>query len=259
MRQAGRVSFFESLQAVLGGMTVSVFTPNRVGEFLGRAFILSGTDAVKTILLTVVGSMSQLMITILMGGLAFLMAKQQYLLHLAGNASWLVDSLAIMLAFGGLLFVFVFFNLSFLHRISFLVPERFSRRLRNAIDTVADIPRAELLLVCLISLLRYAIFSTQFFIALHLLGLPFSVAQAAMAIPLIYLALAAIPSIALTEIGVRGSVAVFVFGLFVSGSSLNDSQALAAISASMLVWFMNIVVPSLLGVLVVFRLKFFRR
>jgi hypothetical protein len=63
---------------------------------------------------------------------------------------------------------------------------------------------------------------------------------------------------ALTELGVRGSVSVFLFGLLSGSGVLNAEATLAVVSASTLIWLVNIAVPSLAGVLVIFRLKFFR-
>jgi hypothetical protein len=116
-----------------------------------------------------------------------------------------------------------------------------------------------LLKTVLLSALRYLVFSSQFYLAILLMGLNFTAVQCILVIPVIYLVLAAIPTVALTELGVRGSVSVFLFGL-VAGSGVLDAEAsLAVVSASTLIWLLNIAVPSLAGVLVIFRLKFFRR
>ena len=91
------------------------------------------------------------------------------------------------------------------------------------------------------------------------MGLNFTLVQCMLVIPVIYLVLAAIPTVALAELGIRGSVSVFLFGLLSGTGGLDAETTLAVVSASTLIWFINIAVPSLAGVLVVFRLKFFRR
>jgi uncharacterized membrane protein YbhN (UPF0104 family) len=68
-----KVSLLQSVVAVLTGVTISSFTPNRVGEYFGRAFILKKASHIEGILITILGSMSQLLITILTGSLAFLL------------------------------------------------------------------------------------------------------------------------------------------------------------------------------------------
>ena len=257
--QAETISFLTSYVAVLAGLAVSVFTPNRVGEFFGRVFILKRTDPLKAILLTIVGSFSQLLVTIVLGSAAYLVFAPRYLTSLMYDSTWLVSGFSITLVMLSLVLIFAFFNISVFHRISILIPEKYSGRIRNSIDAMADCHTPLLIKTVLLSTLRYLVFSTQFYLALRLMGLPFTVLQCMMIIPVIYLVLAAIPTMALTELGVRGSVSVFLFGLLSLTGVLDAETTLAVVSASTLIWIINIAVPSMAGVLVVFRIKFFRR
>ena len=72
------ISFFKSFIAILTGITVSVFTPNRAGEFGGRIFFLEEGNRIQGILLTFLGNMAQLLITILTGALALLFYLSGY-------------------------------------------------------------------------------------------------------------------------------------------------------------------------------------
>lgn len=257
--QAEKISFGTSYEAVLGGLAASVFTPNRVGEFIGRVFILKKTDPLKAILLTIVGSFSQLLVTVVLGTAAYLFYAPRYLPLLMFESTWLVNGFSLTLVLLSLIAIFTYFNISILHRISILIPEKHSARLRNSIDAMADCPKPLLLKTVLLSTLRYLVFSIQFYLAIQLMGLNFTVVQCMLVIPVIYLVLAAIPTVALTELGVRGSISVFLFGLLSGSGGLDAEATLAVVSASTLIWFINIALPSLAGVLVVFRLKFFRR
>jgi hypothetical protein len=258
INQSEAISLSKSYQAVLGGLAVSVFTPNRVGEFFGRVFILQKTDPLKAILLTIVGSFSQLLVTIVAGTAAYVVFAPRYLSSIMADSTWLVTGFSFTLVTVSLFFVFAFFNISALHRISILIPAKYSQRIKNSIDAIASCPKQLLLKTLMLSLLRYLVFSTQFYLAIRLMGLTFTINQCFMVIPVIYLSLASIPTIALTELGVRGSVSVFLFGLIAGINGLDSSTALAVVSASTLIWIINIALPSLAGVLVVFRLKFFR-
>jgi hypothetical protein len=124
---------------------------------------------------------------------------------------------------------------------------------------MANCPKPLLLKTFLLSALRYVVFLTQFYLAIKLMGLNFTLLKCLLVIPVIYLVLAAIPTIALAELGVRGSVAVFLFGLINGSHGLDPETSLAVVSASTLIWLINIAFPSLAGILVVFRLKFFRQ
>ena len=259
IHQAEEVSFITSYEAVLGGLAASVFTPNRVGEFIGRVFILKKTDPLNAILLTIVGSFSQLMVTIVLGTMAYLVFAPRYLTSLMYDSTWLVSGFSFTLVILSLIAIFTFFNISVLHRISILIPEKYSTRIRSSVDAMADCPKPLLLKAVLLSALRYLVFSTQFYLAIRLMDMDFTILQCMMVVPVIYLVLAAIPTMALTELGVRGSVSVFLFGLLTGPGVLDAEATLAVVSASTLIWLLNIAFPSLLGVLVIFRLKFFRR
>lgn len=252
------ISISNSAKAVLGGMAVSVFTPNRVGEFLGRVFILKKTDPLQAILLTIVGSVSQLLVTILAGTMAYLLFAPVFLSKFLTDSIWLINGFSFTLVFATIAYVFLFFNISALHRLSFITPLKYSEQIKNGIEAIASIPRIILFKILSISALRYVIFSTQFFLSLRFMGLTYPTLYCFEVISLIYLALAAIPSIALSEIGVRGSVSVFLFGLIAGSQGLNNYDSVAVISAATFIWLVNIGLPSLVGVLVVFRIKFFK-
>ena len=61
-----------------------------------------------------------------------------------------------------------------------------------------------------------------------------------------------IPTIAISEIGVRGSVAVYLFGLI-------SANALGILSATFVLWLINLLIPAIIGTFFVFTLNFFRR
>ena len=68
-----KISLIQSIKAVFAGITISSFTPNRVGEYAGRVFCIQKADKVKAVLITVIGSMAQLITTIVFGLLGFLL------------------------------------------------------------------------------------------------------------------------------------------------------------------------------------------
>ena len=62
-----KISILRSIQAIFSGITVSSFTPNRVGEYGGRVFCLEKADRIQAVLITIIGSMAQLITTIVFG------------------------------------------------------------------------------------------------------------------------------------------------------------------------------------------------
>ena len=70
IKKEEEVSLWLSIKAVFLGITVSIFTPNRVGEFGGRVFCLEKANRIKAVLITILGNMGQLLATTIFGTLA---------------------------------------------------------------------------------------------------------------------------------------------------------------------------------------------
>jgi hypothetical protein len=62
-----RFSYYRSFKSVLSGCSVTMLTPNRVGEYGGRILYVEDGNRIKAISLTIVGSISQLLVTMMMG------------------------------------------------------------------------------------------------------------------------------------------------------------------------------------------------
>ncbi|MBK5283899.1 MAG: flippase-like domain-containing protein, partial [Bacteroidia bacterium] len=67
-----KISFINCFAAVLTGIAVSFFTPNRAGEFAGRILYVNHSDKIKASLITILAGMSQLVITISVGSICLL-------------------------------------------------------------------------------------------------------------------------------------------------------------------------------------------
>jgi len=257
------VGFGRALIAVLTGLTVSIFTPNRVGEYLGRAFILRQGSPVKAILLTIVGSMSQLLVTIIAGSVALGVFLYNYVPF---NGMWTTGwyfTVITGLVLACLALVLFYFNVPLFGSLSGWLERKSWTKIAGYLRVLNNFKRPELLHVLAISALRYIVFATQFYLVLKLFSVPLLIPAAFITIPLIYLALAAIPTVALSELGVRGSVAVFTIGAILSGNafvaSVHPNLALAIVSATTVLWLINLALPALVGAFFVFKLKFVRQ
>lgn len=259
VRYSEKISLATAFKAVVGGITAGIFTPNRIGEFVGRVFVLKNTDPLKGLFVTLTGSISQLLTTVLTGTVAYTIFAPIYLSQLLPGNEWIVRFTILALDVASILFLFLYFNISLLSNLGRLLPQKYLLFLGDSIKVFELMPNAELAKLLGLSVCRFMVFFTQFYLALHLFGTQISLWQALMVIPVIYLVLAAVPTVALTEIGIRGSVSVFLFGLTAPAGHMPANAALAVISASTLLWIVNIALPALVGVWVVFKLKFFGR
>lgn len=255
-----KVSILRSFQAVLTGISVSAFLPNRVGDYFGRVFILEKGNHIEGILITIVGSISQFIATFFIGSLAMI-----FFLPLFSDTSeylfgyFYYAMLAVIIVANVLVFIF-YFNISVLTGLLQKIKHKRWQKFREHMIAFSYFNKAELMKILSISILRYFIFSTQFYLLLKTFALPVPVHFALILIPVIYLLITAIPTVALSELGVRGSVSIYIFSLFFQKMGLNpEAYEVGVFSASSMIWLINIVLPALIGTFLVFRLKFFRK
>lgn len=243
------ISLGYAAKAVLSGVTIGAFTPNRFGEFAGRIFYLRKTDRVDGILMTFAGGTAQLLVTIVAGCIAFIafmfFAPPGFILH-DKELLYIIVALLTLLTIVAML---VYFNISVLAaRIARI---RLLRKFEEHILLLSSYSRAELVNVFLLSLMRYIVFSFQFFLMLKVFGVDTGAGNAFIAIGLNYLIIAVVPTVALAELGIRGSAALASIGLY-------SNDHLAIIAASFSLWIINIALPAIAGAVFVFGLKFFR-
>lgn len=243
-----KISFSDSLKAVFSGITISIFSPNRTGEFIGRIFFLQKADRREATLLTFAGNAVQLAITFFMPVVSFVVFRVWGgEIPYKDKDGWehfdeilFSCTLAVLLCFIGLLILF------------FVVRYFFYGMNNKYIDILRKIPLRQLGIIVFLSLIRYGIFSLQYCVLLVLFDVHLTLTSALIVIPLTFLATSTIPTFFLTEIGIRGAAALFFIGII----SNNDEGILAA---SLMLWLINLAIPALLGVRTVFRLTFFRK
>ena len=252
IKKIENITIWTSIRAVFSGITVSTFTPNRVGEYGGRIFCLSKADRIQSILITVIGSVGQLMTTIFFGFFGFMLLPNYIPEILEFNFFHFVSYkfCVIFLAILNLCLVFIFLKTSYLSIV--LTHFKFFNRFKKYIKVFSFYNSKELFYVFLLSIFRYIVFTTQFFILLNIFDDNIFYFDAIPLIMMMLLIVSIIPTIVFTELSVRGSVAVFLFGMI-------TSNTIAVFSATFIMWIINFVFPALIGTVFVFSLKFFRK
>ena len=236
------ISIMTAYRAIFTGITVSTFTPNRIGEYGGRVFCLEQGDRIKAVFITVLCSMSQLLVTILYGSISLFILFDEILI----DKTFLSVSVLILL---NLFLLFSYFNIS--HIVNFLGKFKLINSFKKYLEVLVMYNYKDLFIAFIYSNTRYFIFSLQFIILLHVFGINISFMDAILSVMLIFFFITITPTITIAEIGVRGSVAIFVLGLF----SSND---IAILSSTTLLWLINLIIPAIIGSFFIFSLKFFR-
>tara|TARA_X000000368_G_scaffold136373_1_gene107120 strand:- start:677 stop:1474 length:798 start_codon:yes stop_codon:yes gene_type:complete len=249
IRKIEEISFFTSLRAIFSGITVSSFTPNRIGEYGGRVFCLEKSDRIQAVFITILCSMAQLLTTIIFGSFAFIILHEQFL----DDQYFIIEiSNFSLLVLSGLniLFVLAYFNVTYLIKV--LLKFSFFNFLRQYINVISLFNTRDLLVTFLYSVFRYLVFSIQFLILLYAFNVDISFYDAVLSIMLVFFFITLTPTITIAEIGVRGSMALLVFMKF-------SSNVIGILSSTFLLWIINLIIPAIIGSFFIFSLKFFRK
>jgi hypothetical protein len=173
---------------------------------------------------------------------------------------WLFTALVIFVFVLLLAGILLYFNINLLYIITKKLFPVKGPKLLPYVEVFSYYNRPQLAYVLGFSALRYVVFSLQFILFLWAFGVQISYSNALMLVALSYLLITLIPTIALSELGVRGSVSIYLFSAWFTAQHLAfERLSYSVFLASSAVWIVNIALPALLGVFFVYRLKFFRR
>ena len=239
------IRFFKAYKAVLSGVSFSVALPNRVGEYIGRMMYQPEGGRLKTISLAIVGSIGQLLVTILTGILGLIILKKELLAAYPQAVIWYQFILY------GLLFVLAitavfYFNVSTVVR--FFSRWLSSHRFLYLVEALQNFNVSFLAKIFLLSSLRYSVFMLQYILLFHFFNVQVAAFTIVPVMSVVFLALAIIPSIALIEVGLRGEVSLRLMGLF----SINS---LGIGLTSVTIWFINLIIPAIIGTLFLLNVK----
>jgi hypothetical protein len=239
------VSFLRSFRAVLSGVSFSVSTPNRIGEYLGRVLYMDEGNRLKTISLTIVGSISQLLITLLMGCAGWVILQPEIVDRGLISPLW-----ANVILWGIIVVILVltlfYFRLPWLVKWFNRIPA--ARRFTYLVNVLQEFNATILFKLLSLSGLRFGVFIIQYFLLFRLFGVDLSWPETLWTVSVSFLVMAVIPTITLLELVQRGKVVATVVGIY-SANELGMNLATACI------WFMNLVMPAIIGSLLILRLR----
>jgi len=236
IRGIEKITISKAFKLTLTGITIGLLTPNRIGEIPARALLLNKGLFKEIALKTTVSSFSQVIITFLLGGLGLILTQKYFKLGL--------DSLFL----NAIVLISLMVLLTLYFRVNKLTPIfKKIRILKNQelVNALLDFQFIELFTLLIFSFLRYIVFFLQYWLILQAFGVELNSVGEILLIPVCFLFASSIPTILISEIGVRGSVALFVFGV------VSDME-IQIVLASITLWLINVAIPVLIGL---FNLK----
>ena len=235
-------SFIKAVKSVFAGCSITMITPNRIGEYGGRILYMEPQNRLKAIPLTVLGSISQMLITFVMGigGLTFFLLSRQT------KADKIFDYLPVaatevlillLLVFTVVLFIAYINEGAILNRL-----ERFKpmKKILGLMRLLEGFGKNELWRLLSLSFFRYLVFTAQYLIFLKVMDVDIELTLAFWAIAVFYLLMAIIPTIGFTELPVRAATSAGLLGIF-------NNNLLGIQAAAFAVWLTNIILPAIIG------------
>ena len=242
IKQTIQIDLISAFKKIMTGITIGFLTPNRVGEIPARAILLNDKENLKDLVVqTSVGAYSQLVVTIVFGSIASLFTLNFFEL----TEVLFIKAFLILISF------FVIFSYFFQKKIVKVIYRIPYIKKNKMLEGLSHYKNKELIYILFLSTVRYIVFSFQFFIILGAFNFHFDSWIELLLIPLCFMITSIIPTVLISELGVRGSVALFVFGAI----SQMDTQILLA---SVLLWIINVGLPAIMGLIYIKQFKLFR-
>lgn len=236
-----KVSYQLASRSVYSGVCLGNFAPGRATEFIAKILFFKEDNRSKITVLHFVNGMFQFSITVIIGFIAVLLRVKE----LGTEYNWVIyASAAVGLFMLGLL-AWCIANINML--LHWVVKKISSKK--SLEPFTYHFPTKTLFSLFGFSLLRYGIFFTQFALLL-LVFMPGGLNPSLLSgISVYFLITASIPMFSAVEAAIRAAVALLVF------KGAGSSDAVIAI-ATIALWFINIVIPSLIGYYFLLRRNF---
>jgi hypothetical protein len=210
----------------LSSHTVAIITPNRIGEYGAKAIFFNNKK--KILVLNFIGNLYQMIITILFGFIGFTVLAWNYKTDIFSNKNILIT-----------VFIFV---------LSCFILFKSKKRLKKSFTFIKEIPKQLHFKVALLSLLKYVIFSHQFYYILTLFNVELSYFTIMPLLFSMYLLASILPTFSFFDFVIKGSAAIYLFELE------SISPAIIA-TVAFVSWVLNFAIPALIGSALVLNYK----
>ncbi|MFT3979708.1 MAG: lysylphosphatidylglycerol synthase transmembrane domain-containing protein [Ferruginibacter sp.] len=244
-----KISFIRAFKSVMAGCSITMLTPNRVGEFGGRILYVQEEHRLRAITLTILGSISQFLVTLLTGTAGLIVMKyfsgeNSTIFHLIPGflSNSLLVAAVIISVFTFMFYLRIGWLIHLLERVKFL-----SKALKY-VKLLEAFTGKQLLTILALSFLRYVVFILQYMLLLKVMGVDVGYALSFWLLSIFYLVMAMAPTIGFAELPVRATASVELFKLY--------SPNIVGIQAAAFgIWIINLVLPAIIGSVLIFGIK----
>lgn len=235
----------KAFAAVFAGVSVSLFTPNRVGEFGGRLLFIPAKHRWQAAFVNFTGNLSQFMVLLSAGCLGGLWFAQTFL-----PVDFFYGTLLSLIAVAGLLGLYwLFFNI----RLTVTLTDRLPlppalQAYRRHLTVLAQFSRRDLYFLQQWSWVRYGVYSTQYYFLLNFFGIETGLMGAYAGIATIFLLQSGIPLPPLAGLLARGVLAIHIWAYF-------GADEVSSLAATFTLWIINLIFAALIGTFFLLRVN----
>jgi hypothetical protein len=226
------ISVSEATKQVLAALTAGIFTPNGVGEYAGKALYYEKSETKKIVFLNLICNGIQMVLTVIIGIFGLLYFNTNY------NV---ITPKTVLILFAILLLTFVL-----LFSIKKLTIKGYS--IDKLILKINEIPKKIHQRNILLGVCRYLVFSHQYYFLFLAFDVDLPYLTLMSAVTSVYFLASSLPTFQFLDFAVKGSVAIFFFGIL----GVNEW---IVIFVSTLMWFLNVVLPVVIGSYYVLNFK----
>jgi hypothetical protein len=244
MSVSHKIRWTTVIKSVMMGISVSLITPNRIGEYFGRVAGIDSEIRHSGILTTLLGGLAQNLITWTIGLLAVLyLLNQQIEFTAYFNASY--TTLALLVILVGFI---VFFRIGQVKRLFVLLANRFQQLQPYAeVFDILDKQGLNMLLKLLVlSGLRYLLYMIQYVLLIYFVGISCPLSFAFAGVGFIFFIQASMPLPAGLGLMMRGNVSLLVWGTLCN-------EPVLGVASSYMLFIINFSLTAFLGVYFFFK------
>lgn len=235
LSKKNQVEFLSTYKAIYAGTSTALFTPDRLGNFIGRLLYLKNINKAVITASSMLGNLGQLITTILFALISLILVNT-YNLNITLpyiNNYYLI----IPIACSSIILVYIFLNPNSV--LKWLVKFKWFDKHKETFSFLAKFNINESVLILAYSFIRYGIFIIQFYILMNVVGIEIGFIEVISFTGLLYLYTTFIPSPIFGNLGTREVIALLLL------SNYDNSELV--LLASLLIWLINIILPSIIG------------
>lgn len=236
-------SWLKIFKGILFGITFSLFTPNRIGEFGGRVMAFKH-NRIPALVATLVGSFSQIVMNLSLGSTALMV----YLIKFSDIDFFLKVVFAFFYMLLLLAISFIYYNLDIVGGVLLKIPV--IKKMKNHLNEINRFNINTLFTLQWLSGLRYLIYCIQYLALIKFFGVKIGTFEGLILVSCIFFVQTIMPSLAIIDIALRSSIAIFFLDNF-------TQSELGVGIATFSLWLINLIIPGIFGAIAALTFKFF--